>query len=1005
MLSTDSALITALSDSTSIKAVPKLVLEYNMNEMAGKVQVTTSSTQPPMFAELFPKESIVESFRPSKAGIKYAILGQPNTMPTYKTKTIPATRVYMPDKKNPYTLFVTQGNASVTVNYQNSSGSAPQNILTNKISVRVETSYSSGTITIGSYYTGAVPSNGIVDIWLQAGGTWSTVQPTTFQAPISISSLTVSVSGSPYVGIIEVSPKYVLDVSDRVVRAGITKDDSMNDNQLPIGMITANSASFDLSTISEFDIVQFVRGDSIVNNKVMILPNVKSTLSFVINDTYTVQQGIFYINEYTSDDYGNYSITALDAAKFLQEARSPELLIKDSSFQSILWRLLDAVGFVDYDFSKCDADILSCRYWWSNRNKTVWQAIQELCRESQTVAFIDEYGKLVFISRDKFYDKTAPISWTFRNTPGAGERKPDIISLNSKVTPTTSVAKVTYNIPMTSNLQDSSQPVWTEQAPSTLFASPYKGISGNYILYPNRGVFSDVIPTRFNSYVLVGNEIIEYDAIQFSSPEGVVDISDSGQYLELRAKHDNRLTPTGKLRIKTRNAFNTPTTSSSPVQNRDLSSKGYTASKFKMIAPFTKGSVPISTVCALNQSSDNISALAISASGNRNDVYIVGKNIQLPLSSGSSNLSSVPIFQIGTSIGFELANSSNVGIQQSSGMTFFWNEATATGYMILIYTVRSAANTDQKAEATLYKVVNGLPSVLAQVSSNIFEQSFYAIDVLVQRDGTTNNIFLNVNGETVKEEKIIDSVNSITPTSFVGLVAGGQSTAYFDYLYAVPRNTFSMDVSLSRSSGRVIANSFFKDFKFEDTSRNGQFLDEFGDVVREIYKGEAQYEQTYPVEVAATDPFAQVVGQRLGHFSGEFYVFNTSSSTIALSDGGKRDLFIYGKAVANTGQNNFSTNDKITDTKQVTMFDTQWIQTREAAKGLADFVVSQWSKSTIDLDMQVFGNPIIQVGDIVSVDYASRGFNSTTKFVVRSIDHDMSTGITTRIGLRSIYSA
>ena len=60
MLSTDSALITALSDSTSIKAVPKLVLEYNMNEMAGKVQVTTSSTQPPMFAELFPKESVVE---------------------------------------------------------------------------------------------------------------------------------------------------------------------------------------------------------------------------------------------------------------------------------------------------------------------------------------------------------------------------------------------------------------------------------------------------------------------------------------------------------------------------------------------------------------------------------------------------------------------------------------------------------------------------------------------------------------------------------------------------------------------------------------------------------------------------------------------------------------------------------------------------------------------------------------------------------------------------------
>lgn len=1004
MLSTDSTLITALSDSTSIKAVPKIVLEYNMNEMAGRVLVTTSSNQPPLFAELFPKESVVESFRPSKAGVKYAILGQSNILTTYRTKTIPSTRVYMPDKRNPYTLFVSQGNGSVTVNYKNKDGTADQNILTNKISVVVETSYSSGNISIGSYYSGSIPANGKLDIWLQSNGTWSTTEPSSYPTPISISSLTVSVTGSPYTGIVQVSPKYVVDVSDRIIRAGITKDDSLNDNQLPVGMLTANSANFDLSTKLAFDIVQFARGESIVSNKVMIAPNVKATMSIIINDTWSIQQGIFYINEYSADDFGNYSITALDSAKFLQERMSPELLIKDATFQAIVWRLLDSVGFVDYDFSKCTADVLSCRYWWTDRNKTVWQALQELCRESQTIAYFNEFGILTFVSRDKFYNKDTTSSWTLRSTPGSGNRKPDIISLSSKVTPTTSVAKVTYNIPMTSNLQQSSQPVWTEQAPSTLFAAPYKGISSGYISYPNRSVFSDAIPTRFNSYVLIGNEIIEYDAIQFSCPEGLIDVSNSGQYLELRGKYDNDVTPTGKLKIKTRNAFGTETTSATPVQNRDLSSKGYTASKLNL-STYASSVVPLSSVTAINQSADNISALAISASGSRDEIYIVGKNIQLPLSSGNTNLSDTSIFQIGTAIGFKLENQENIGVNQCSGMTFFWNPSTSTGYLLLMYSTRTAQNQSQKTEASFYKVVNGYPVLLATVNSNIFEQSFYGLDILVEKTGTQNNIFLNVNGATTKEEKIVDSLDPIPATPYVGLVAGGQSTAYFDYLYAVKRSSFVMDIGASRSSGRIIANSFFKTFKFEETTRDGQFLDEFGDVVREIYMVEAQYDQTYAIEATATDPFAQVVGQRLGHFSGQFYVFNTSGATIALADGQDKDLFIYGKQVSNTGQNSFSTDDKITDPRQVTSFDTQWIQSKESAKDLAEFLVNQWSKSTVDLDLEIFGNPLLQVGDVVNVDYSSRGFSTDTKFVIRSVDHDLGTGLNTKIKVRSIYSA
>lgn len=984
------ALTQILTENTSVKALPKVVFEYNMNEMAGTVEVTTTSNQSDIIKELFPARSIVQSFRPSKAGVKYAILGTGLTLNTYKTKTIPASRTYMVDKNIPYTYFLAQGSAAATINYKNKAGSAAQNILTNKISVRVETGHGSNAIAIGSLYSGAVPASGVVDIWYN-GTSWTTTEPSTYAAPQSISSLVVTVSGGAFNSIIEVSPKYVLDVTDRVVSASIDKDDSMNDDKLPVGMLTANSASLNLSTLSPNDIIQFNRGDAIVSNKVMVTNNIKMNIKFIIEDTHSVQQGIFYVNDFSSDDYGNYSIRSLDVAKFLQEIPCPEIIIRDSSFQAIMWRILDAVGFLDYDFSKCTADILTCRYWWGSSSKSVWQAIQEICRESQTVAYVNEAGTLVFVDRNTFYSSIPNYTWTFRSTPLAN-MKPDIISLNSASKPTTNAVKVKYNVPTTSSQEASSQPLWTEQSPSTLFASPFKGIASGYILYPERGVFSDVIPTRFNSYVLIGGEVIEYDAIRFQSPDGEVDISSAGQYLELRAKHNNNLKPVGKLKIKTRNAFGSPNTTANPVQSPALILSGYSAKQIKL-GTATNNTVALAKVCSMNQSGNNMSALAISASGSKDDLYIVSKEFP--------NISGSEFFQIGTAVGFDLASATQIGIQQTSGMTFFWNPSTNSGYLLLLYSTRTAQNIKQKSEVALYKVVNGSATLLQSVVSNIFEQSFYGMDILVHKESAKNTIFISVNGSTIEFE---DGVSPVAATGTIGLVAGGQSTAYFDYLYSLKRDAFVFDISASRSNGKLLAKSFFQKFTYDSASSTALKYDEFGDVIREIYKAEAQYEPAYAIAAQPSDALAQVVGQRLGHYKGEFYVFNTSSSTIALAGSEGKDLFVYGVSIANAGENYYESDDKITDVKQVTSFDSQWIQTREAAKSLADFLTKQWSKSSIDVDMEVFGNPVLQVGDIVTINYPDRGFDGTGKFVIRSISHSIDVGISTKLKLRSIYS-
>ena len=47
--------------------------------------------------------------------------------------------------------------------------------------------------------------------------------------------------------------------------------------------------------------------------------------------------------------------------------------------------------------------------------------------------------------------------------------------------------------------------------------------------------------------------------------------------------------------------------------------------------------------------------------------------------------------------------------------------------------------------------------------------------------------------------------------------------------------------------------------------------------------------------------------------------------------------------------------------------------------------------------MEVFGNPLISVGDIITVDYAYQGFTSDQKIIVVKVSHSFEGGLSTRI--------
>lgn len=86
---------------------------------------------------------------------------------------------------------------------------------------------------------------------------------------------------------------------------------------------------------------------------------------------------------------------------------------------------------------------------------------------------------------------------------------------------------------------------------------------------------------------------------------------------------------------------------------------------------------------------------------------------------------------------------------------------------------------------------------------------------------------------------------------------------------------------------------------------------------------------------------------------------------------------------------------------EVAQLDSEWIQSKEAAQRMLRVIsmgIEGFSK-TVTLD--IFGNPLIQVGDVVTLTYYLKGIRDQ-KYFVNSINHSFSSGLQTKITMNRI---
>lgn len=651
MISVDSKVADAFNKNQTVQSSSGLTIDINCNmlidfaddDLTGNQYKTIDNRQP--FKKLFPLDTIVKSFRPVSSGVKYAISGDvsdkswtdprnTNYLPKLPNGTTITYRTYYPSKDLYYKYFVTpiNENLNVSIRYYTSSAAISKNnkrMPCNKIVFKFELGHATpsswavlvnGT-DISSSLSKTVPSNGVIELYY-TGTAWSRSESDlNMNSSVMISTLALTaVNPGGYVGLIELSPHWVKDLTDNLVSFSITKESSNSSEEiLPVGNLTSNSLDVSLNGYNQDEMIFKVYSKTTeteidtdylyFTKQAELKPYFKlyhpdGTLTDTVGKYFKIPQGVFILDNWSFSEHGEASLFALDYAKILQETICPDMVCDKYSMVAIIRRILDSIGFTNYNFNYAtdDKSIITPDYWWSDSTQTVWSLLQEICRDIQMSASVDENNVLQFYTRDYMFDKTKPINWTFRNSNEATGELANIVSMDLKELPSVNQIRVLYsnayittyeqsakelvsvnNTSMVSAALQSDLPYATDATKSSWTqAQKYVTLRPIYII---DNQLSDMnIINEFSGYLLINSEIIEYDAIEYKYVTDIDDVVNGVNYTKgqtvtiditgpndivkykgrAKVSYDSGsnssvfdFTPTHRYRIKSRGAFGT----------------------------------------------------------------------------------------------------------------------------------------------------------------------------------------------------------------------------------------------------------------------------------------------------------------------------------------------------------------------------------------------------------------------------------------------------------------
>jgi hypothetical protein len=408
--------------------------------------------------------------------------------------------------------------------------------------------------------------------------------------------------------LIEMSPRLVVNISDKVIDFNIKKILSdIGTTSLPVGQLLASTG-----TLSLFDDDQAFNENntsSIVAN--YIRKNIKflfyESILDVAGDEYSVPIKTLYSEGFPQADVtaAKLSIELRDFYFFLESMPAPRLLTTQTSLSYAISMLLDYVGFSNYTFKRvADESDPIIPYFFVAPDQNVAEVLNQLAVSTQSAMFFDEYNNFVVMSKDYLMPTTTQRQTDFvlsgsNNQTDSGViensssgKLPNIIAIASqdkkiyndgKINYTTRYIQRSYGSIRQSTMIDKEK-TWIYK-PSLLWEvagtentktiNELASKQGSYVLgaMPLNSELVGTAPvvvgnvltnniidlgenvywlTRYNGYLYSNGEVIRYDAAEFDiTGTGKVWISSNQEYQKYFASipFNGKIYPTGLVRI------------------------------------------------------------------------------------------------------------------------------------------------------------------------------------------------------------------------------------------------------------------------------------------------------------------------------------------------------------------------------------------------------------------------------------------------------------------------
>jgi hypothetical protein len=326
----------------------------------------------------------------------------------------------------------------------------------------------------------------------------------------------------------------------------------------------------------------------------------------------------------------------------------------------------------------------------------------------------------------------------------------------------------------------------------------------------------------------------------------------------------------------------------------------------------------------------------------------------------------------------------------------------------------------------------------------------YDLAVEYQDIGTRRRFFLYLNNNLVAT---VDDTDPLPVYNNMALFVRGSSRVMFENIYALANNysqntAFQIDAPISSAFGdsELNANDSFMKYAMSgavqatyltgisssEPPKFSMYFEEFGTIMREAAAFNIKYDKAYPALYAKLSPTFNrlkgyaVSGFRAGSYGAEFLVFNSTDTALSLDESSGNYLRIQGITFTQQSDNDltvdqyFSKNSNLADPqfigntlvsypnkvakdyediklsrmaygKKDFSLQVPYIQSHDDAENLMSWVIKKIMKPRRSIGIKVFANPMIQLGDIVAVDYVENGIDKIgsqdSRFVVYNIEY------------------